>query len=888
MIRPGKASSLTFFPVVLFCLALLFPAQAAFAAKTIFLPPIVKSFGDTSRYTSLIDSDIRKGLAGTDITYPTRQEAASLANYNGTWPPPMQQLKKIAAAARAENIIVGTTTAVGREFSLDVKYFDLLSPENPVFFYQTAANDADLPRAVKALVNSIQQYNNREFTIASIAPQGNNRIDSGAILRKVSTRKGDIYNQTALRNDLKEIFNMGYFDDVQIDVEDSARGKKVIFRVKEKPVITSVTFIGIAEVKEADVKGAANFREHLILNPVQIDAAKKAILQLYKTKGFYNSTVTTKVKKSDKNGVSVDFIIHEGEKIYIKDIKVEGNTAFSDSEILDQIQTGTRWFMSWLTDSGLLDQTKIKQDSTRIAAFYADNGYLDARVGDPMIKQEGEWLYIIFNIEEGSRYRVGTVGLTGDDLGDRRTLLDLLTVRNEKYVSRKTVRDDILKLTDFFAERGYAFASIKPRFNKAEGNRMDINFDIDKGNLVYIDRIIIRGNTRTHDNVIRRELHIKEGGIFDAKALRESSKGLQRLQFFEEANITPEPSMNPDRMTIVINVKEKSTGAFSIGAGYSSADNLLFMGQISENNFLGRGDSVSLSATVGGSSSRYNLGYTNPHLNDSDLSWGVDLFKTYYEYDDYTKDSTGAGLRVGYPLWEKWRIYGNYSLTSTDLSDLSDDASYIITNSVDIHLTSAFKLSLVRDSRNQKFNATDGSRNSLSVEYAGGPLAGDAQFTKVEASSGWYFPVWEKTAFHVKGAAGQVFENETDKLPVYERFYLGGLSSVRGFKYATISPTDPDTDEDIGGDKMWYSNVEFIFPLLSTAGLNGLVFFDSGQVYDDDENFFSETDNIKKAAGFGVNWLSPMGPLQLVLGFNLDPLEDEEDSVFDFSIGGTF
>jgi len=219
-------------------------------------------------------------------------------------------------------------------------------------------------------------------------------------------------------------------------------------------------------------------------------------------------------------------------------------------------------------------------------------------------------------------------------------LLGLLSIRNDKYLSRQALREDILKITDYYAESGYAFANIRPITSKEkDGNRIDIKFKIEKGELVYIDRITIKGNTRTRDNVIRRELRIVEGGVFDSKALRQSTQALQRLAYFEEVNITPEPSIDPDRMNVIIDVKEKSTGNFSVGAAYSSVDKLIVMGQISENNFLGRGDTLSFSANIGGSSSRYNIGYTNPRLNDSSLSWGVDLFSTEREYDDYTKDS---------------------------------------------------------------------------------------------------------------------------------------------------------------------------------------------------------------------------------------------------------
>jgi outer membrane protein insertion porin family len=531
---------------------------------------------------------------------------------------------------------------------------------------------------------------------------------------------------------------------------------------------------------------------------------------------------------------------------------------------------------------------KIQQDAQRIVAYYNNNGFLEAKIGEPQIRQENEWLFVKFVVEEGTRYRVGTVDFTGDLIADKEKLLSLVGIRKQEFMSRQQIRDDVLKITDFYAEAGYAFASVRPSTEKtASGDRMDVTFKIGKGNLVYIDRITIKGNSRTRDNVIRRELRIAEGGVFDSKALRESTQALQRLAYFEEVNITPEPSLDPDRMNVIVSVKEKSTGTFSIGAGYSSADNLILMGQIAENNFLGRGDSLSLNGNISGKSNRYNLGYTNPHLYDSAVSWGFDLFDTYREYDDYTKKSIGGDIRAGYPLFEKWQIFGNYSYTDTDLTDVSDNASYIIKNSVDLHVTSAVKMSLVRDTRNKRYGASEGSRNSISVKYGGGPFGGDAQFTKVEGSSGWYFPLPLRSVFHLSLNAGQVFENETDKLPVYERFYLGGINSMRGFKFAKISPIDPITGERIGGDKMWYTNTEVVFPLLETQGLMGVIFLDTGTVLNDDQDW-SDTSDIKKGTGLEIRWLSPMGPLRLVWGFNLDPKNGEDDSVWDFSVGGVF
>ncbi len=858
--------------------------------KINFLPLNVHSPYDAEAIQSRTDGELRSVLAAAGIPLIPRDEAERLVDYRAAWPPSAKKLQEIADKTDADNLAVGNLTVIGNKISIDIKLFDLLTPDSPTFYFQTADSVEGIRDALVKIADEINNFLDKDIRIASIAPEGNVRIDSGAILRKIKTKPGDAYSPAALRNDLKEIFKMGYFDNVQIDIEDTPTGKNVVFRVFEKPLIGSVTFEGIDELKEEDVKAAANIKEQTILNPVKIAEAEEAIRQLYKTKGFYNSKVSSAISYPTDKGANLVFKIEEGKKIYIKEITVEGNVTFSDGKILDEIETGEKWFMSWLTDAGLLDMNRIQQDAQRIVAFYNNHGFLEAKVGEPQIRQEEEWLFVKFVIEEGPRYRVGTVDITGDLLDSKEKMLSLVEIRNLEFVSRQQIRDDILKLTDYYSEAGYAFASIRPATEKSStGEKMDITFRITKGNLVYIDRITIKGNTRTRDNVIRRELRVAEGGVFNSKALRDSTQALQRLMYFEEVNITPEPSLDPDRMNVVVDVKEKSTGTFSIGAGYSSADNLIVMGQISENNFLGRGDTLAFSANLSGKSSRYNLGYTNPHLNDSALSWGLDLFDTEREYDDYTKDSMGGGIRIGYPIFEKWQLFGNYSYTDTDLTDVSENASFIIRNSVDIHVTSAIKFSLVRDTRNRRYGASEGSRNSISVKYGGGPFGGDAEFTKLEGSSGWYFPLPLRTSFHFSLNAGQVFENETDKLPVYERFYLGGLNSVRGFKYAKISPIDPVSGDRIGGDKMWYTNTELVFPLLETQGLMGVLFYDTGQVLNDDEDWFDDAaDSVKQGTGLEVRWLSPMGPLRLVWGYNLDPKNGEDDSVWDFSVGGVF
>ncbi len=855
--------------------------------NTVFLPVKINTLVPQEDLSEQVDSTLRDAAIQNNILMVERFQAETFADYDAVWPPTIGKLQKIAKENEYDYIVTGNLTILGNQVSLDIKLFDAFSPKKSIYFTEQGQSLDSLDSLFDTIMGQIVAYTGREYTIAYIAPKGNTRIDSGAILRKIKSKPGDVYNPAVLKADLKSIYKMGYFEDVQIDVEDSPKGKKVIFIIDEKPVIEVITFSGIDEVEEDKVKEVVTIREQSILNPTKIRESVEIIKALYQSEGFYNTEVDLKLTYPTPESVTIHYGITEGEKIYIKNIFFEGNVAFDRDELEDVIETHTKGWLSWLTEDGLLDRDKVNQDTGRIITHYHNNGYLDAKVGEPVIEQKDKWFYVTFTIEEGERYRVGTIDIQGDLIDEKQAFIDMLTIREEEYMNKKTIRKNVLALTDFYAENGYAFASIRPLFQKSKtGKRLDVVFKVDKGDLVYINRITIKGNTRTRDNVIRRDLQIAEGGIFDSKALRTSTQKLQRLDFFEEVNVSPEPTLDPSKLDVIVEVKEKSTGTFSIGAGYSSVDKVVLMGEISENNFLGRGDRLSFSANIGGTSNKFNLGYTNPRFRDSQLSWGVDIFNWEREYDDYTKDSKGGAIRLGYPVWEKWRLFGSYSFEDAELSDVSEDASYIIRESQDINITSAVKLSLRRDTRNKTFNADAGSQNNFSVKYAGGPFGGDSQFTKLEGTTSWYYGLFWDWTFHWKAAAGQVWENEDTSLPVYERFFLGGLNTIRGFEYGDVSPKDPETGDRIGGDKMWYTNFEIIFPMLADQGIHGVLFFDAGQVLNDDEDW--SFDNYKKAAGLGLRWLSPIGPLRLAWGYNLDPEDDEDTSVWDFSIGGFF
>jgi outer membrane protein insertion porin family len=880
------------FPVLL-C-ALLFNSIAflpgvamALEQNTTFLPFKINA-SDAPSLAGKVDKVLEQEVMAKNSTMMPRSQAEKLVDYNGAWPPPASKLNAIAEAAGAHYIVVGSLNKLGDRISVDCAIIDVLTPKAPHSAFREASSIKGLEQVTGEIVTAMLAYSNRKFTVASIAPAGNERIDAGAILQKISTKPGDLYDPATLRQDLKAVFGMGYFDTVEIDATDSEAGKKIVFQVKEKPLIGNVIITGAQEIKEQDVRDAAHIAANSILNPTKINEAVEKIKELYKSKGYYNTEVNTKISYPANANAEVLFAIKEGKKITVEKIGFTGNSSFPEGDLKDAIQTSThKWWLSWLTDAGVLKMDVLKQDAERISTFYLNHGFVDVKVGEPIVEQKEGALFVTFPIDEGARYKVGTISIEGDLIKNKEELLAPLKIRQEEYFNRQVLRDDVTTLTSQYSEQGYAFAEVSPKFAKSEADKkINILLHIEKGAMTYINRVEIQGNTRTHDNVIRRDLKVEEGGRFDSKAIQTSTKKLNRLGFFEEVAVTPKPSTIENQMDVLVDVKEKSTGQFSIGAGYSSSENVLFMGEISENNIFGTGNRLSLAASTSSKNTRYNLNFTNPRLYDSQVSGSVDLFDWQRVYDDYTKESVGTTLRLGHPLVEEWRIYYGYTISNTNLTNIAGTADLTnpIFRSKDIHVTSEAELSLVRDTRDKLFSPTSGSRNSITTSYAGGPLGGDADFTKLEGSSSWYFPMFWSTVFHVRGSAGKAFENETGHLPVYENFYLGGMNSIRGFKSASISPIEQGVK--VGGDKMWFGNVSVIFPIVKDMGIDGEIFTDFGNVYAANQDW--DFSDYKKSAGVGLLWASPLGPLRLAWGFNLDRKEGEDSSTWDFSMGGNF
>ncbi len=840
-----------------------------------------------------IEGTVKAKLKAEDIELIPQERLLNLFGQIPKEPFP-PQLQKICTELRPDVIVWGTLVEVGHSLSLDWRLWYCAEGKKA---YSTVTGASDWPGfEEKAAENLLAALLKREKVI-KVQVQGNVRMDADAILAVTSLKPGDYYDPEKIRHDIKAIYKLGYFDDVQADVEKTKKGLVVTYLVREKPVVKRIVYQGNKAIKKDDLQKVAELKPYSILNPDKVNEAADRLEFLYKEKGYYDTKVVPEIKKLSANEVEVIFHIKEGPKVYIKKIQFVGNKVFSDDKLKKLLSISEKGSFTWLkkiktffsggVEPGVYSMGALYRDLGKIISFYHNHGYIDARVGEPEVKQKGRWIYITIPIEEGPQYKVGRVDVEQDLFVDKKWLLKQLEIRKEKIFNREVLRRDILHLTEIFADKGYAYAEVEPIIKKDPHKHVvDIILKVNKGPLVYINRIEITGNTRTRDKVIRRELLIVEQWPFSATRYKKSQDRLRRLGYFDDVSFSTEKGVREDQMDVHIKVKERPTGSFSIGAGYSSVDKFIFMGQISQRNLFGKGQTLSFNGTFGARTTRYSLSFSDPYFRDTRVSLGLSLYNWSREYEDYTRDSKGGSIRFGYLFTPNLRGYVGYRYDDSDLTDYTYYQSSIIRESADIHITSAVELGLVRDTRNNFFMPTKGMLTSLNYEHAGGFLGGDSAFEKVTFTNSWYFPLIWKTTGHIRFGLGAIIPSAGGKLPVYEKFYLGGLDSVRGYRYGDISPVDPETGERIGGERMAYIQVEDIIPLVKSMGLHGVVFFDMGNVWEAGGPY--RLSDIRKSVGLGIRWLSPMGPLRIEWGYNIDAHPGEEKSNWNFRIGGQF
>jgi outer membrane protein insertion porin family len=787
---------------------------------------------------------------------------------------------EIGEKTHTDLVILGSVTRLGNFVSVDVTTVDITNRQTVSGIFASGSDMEKADVISQKLAEKILLKNFGKQKIEKIEFTGNRKIENSAILNVLQSNKGKILSEKKLSDDIKAVYKMGYFNDVRAEVSDGTTGKIVTFVLEERPTIIDIVIEGNDEIDEEDIENVITVKSRQILNLEKIKSDVGNIRNLYHDKGFLNAEVDYKIETKHDKDVHVVFMISEHRKLRIKTISFEGNKAFTDDELKDMMEMSESGFFHFITDSGLLKKDTLTEDIGKIKAFYHNHGYINASVGEPKIIHDREWIYIKIAVSEGKQFKVGKAEIAGDLLSSPRTdLLKKLTITQKDYFDRGSIMKDIDFLAEVCNNEGYAYANVTPEtIPRKEDEKVDVIYHIEKGEMIYFNRISISGNTKTRDKVVRRELEVIEGNLYSREKLKKSYMNLARLRYFEEVDFQTVKATE-NRTDINIKVKEKPTGMFTVGAGYSAQDNAVAMVQIAQRNLFGRGQTLSINAFLGSKTTKYEASFTDPWLFDRPLWSKFDIWNSTREYDTYDLDTKGFASTFGHKLLEHVKGYIGYEFKLDDINIITETASKYIKDQEGETATSGVTMTIIRDTTDDWMFPSSGSKNKVSVRHTGTVFQGDTSFTKYIGNSAWFFPLPLDNVFAIQGRIGYVHGNEGKEIPVYERFVLGGMNSLRGLR--DVGPVDPETGDVVGGTTMLNFNAEIIFPLIEDAGMKGVLFYDMGNAW----NSGYHLDDMRKTAGVGIRWYSPLGPLRLEWGYVLDKKEGEESNRWEFTIG---
>ncbi|MBF0468142.1 MAG: outer membrane protein assembly factor BamA, partial [Desulfamplus sp.] len=803
-------------------------------------------------------------------------------------------IQKIGLEQGVDYLVWGTLFVAGGQISIDAKLFNVITSAPPLPFSARASAIENLFSAVNTLSKEMGGAIFNRQLVANIAIRGNKRIESDAVLRTLTVRQGDIFSVDAVSKDLKKVFAMGYFEDVRVEGEQADKGVTVIFNVTEKPSVRKIRFQGNRVYENKEIQDVVRTGTGSILNLFKINEDIERIKALYTDKNYHNCEIAYTVEMLDNNQADITLEIKEGKKLKIEKIEMDGNKFFTDKALRKVLKTNEKGFFSWITSSGELKRNELEQDVYRLESHYKDNGFIDAKISDPEVEFGKESISVKFKIQEGEQFKLGTIQFAGDLIVPEADLHKKLTIKTGDLYSREKLRTNVFAITDIYSDKGFANADISPGVAKNDEKKIvDVKFSIEKGSPVYLERILISGNTKTRDKVIRRQLEVYEQDLYSMSKIQKSVRNLRRIDYFENVDIKTSKGSSEDKLNLNVDITEKATGAFSFGGGYSSEDQLFGMISISERNLFGRGQIVSTKAEISATSTRFTLSFTEPWLFDIPLSAGIDAYNWDKEYDYYDKDSKGGALRFGYKIFDYTSVglrYGYEDFTISNVQQYEDENTGEMLNYTNVsaghYVTSSVTSSLRYDSTNAAFNPTEGSDSNISVEYAGGLLGGEIDFTKYIAETGWYYPLFWKFTGFVHAKTGFLDDRSKGIEIDYERFYLGGISSVRGYDWQDINATPEGESEQRGGEKFIQFNAEVIFPLMEDINLSGVVFYDAGDAYLKDENI--TLNDLYSSYGGGFRWYSPLGPIRIEYGRILNGNQYSDGGRWEFSMGGAF
>ncbi len=731
--------------------------------------------------------------------------------------------------------------------------------------------------------------------VKSIEVRGNKRIEESAIRGRLTLKVDDPYTGEAIRAQIRLIYEMGFFEDVRIETDPVVGGVAVVFVVREKPFITEIVFDGNENLSEDKLKEKMTIRSQSFLDQQQAKESAERIRLAYQEDGYYNAEVIPIILALEEDRKRLTFFIKEGERARIKTVTFEGMQVITRKEVFKVIAT-REWvplygiflgsIPSIFTDAGIIKREGLPNDVERIKEVYLNKGYLNIQVGLPVVEltEDKKWFTVTFPIVEGEPYTVGEVGFRGNTIFEEAELRTGMKITPGEIFQRAKIREELTRLTELYGAKGYAFTDVNPSVTPdAQTKTAALIFHIKEGDLIRIRQIHITGNDKTRDNVIRRELRVNEQEVTDTVAMKRSYERLTNLNYFETVEILPK-QVESDKVDLDVKVKEKPTGSFSVGGGFSTLDRLVAIADITEGNLGGRGQVVRVRGQLGQRRSLGLLSFRDPYLYDSLTSVQGDLYKTKTNYTTYSEDKSGASVSFG--RWFSEYTSGNFSLVGEilKLSNPATDAPPFVLDQIGTQSTTGFRSALARDARDYYLDPRTGTRSAVHLDFGTPKLGGTNNFYKFNVDAIKYTPLFWNTRHSIRGRFGFAEGLEGKPIPLTERFYVGGINTMRGFVFGRAGPVTP-SGKLLGADRQIIFNNDFIFPISTEAKLNGVLFFDYGKGFLEGEKLSTK---LRQAAGIEARWISPFGPLRVAYGINLDPNPLERKGVFEFSIGSLF
>ncbi len=721
----------------------------------------------------------------------------------------------------------------------------------------------------------------QQIEIKHVGPRA---VSDELIRANIRVKVGDPLSKAGVNDDVRNLFGTGYFYNIRVAEEPMAAGVKLIYVVQGKPILSDIRFVGNQEFKSSKIKKKVTSKIGEPLDERKLFSDAEEIKKLYQKSGYQKTEVKYNLSINENAGRgTVTFEVTEAPKVKIREVQFAGTSAFTEKKLRKVLKTRRRWAFSWLTGSGILKDEQFEDDKERLTEFYRNEGYIDFQIRNvEFTYPEPKWLVIKFQVFEGRQYKVGTVGFQGN----RQFPIEEVTVgvkmKAGEVFTPQGLQKDIGSVRDVYGTKGYIDTRVEARKspNVQTGN-MDVNYEIAEGGQSFIEKVEIRGNTKTKDKVIRRELAVSPGEVFDMVEVRLSKERLEGLNFFEKVEAQPEVTEVPNRKNLIITVEEKNTGNVSMGAGFSTVESIVGFVEVTQGNFdllnppyfTGGGQKARIRASIGSRRQDYLMSFVEPWFLDRKLALGVDLYHraTSFQSSLYDEKQTGGSVSLERALWSDFvRGRVSYTLEDVGITDVNRAiASPELIGEDGTQLVSKLGLGVTYDARRGGLVPNGGHRLEFISEFAGGPLGAEADFFRLEVRGSQYFPgFFEGHTWELLGRIGTIEAYGGDRVHLFNRYFLGGPRTLRGFKYARVGPRD-SFGEPFGGNTYWLGSVEYTIPIIER--LRFAMFYDAGSVYSDSFSFNSNTlrgekfynDNV----GFGFRLNIPnLGPLRLDYG----------------------